>query len=289
MSGYCKTQPPPCPEKCVSYVRDKKRHCRAKPGQGLSPKKKSTNVKSKPAVKKPAAPAPAPIAPMRPMTPMEREVVYNSKFLKQMPPRPAKEKQEFHKANYNTVFGENVYGEAMRGLFEEAPINNRRMSNRTKSSNSGTVVEMKVRDLLAKNNLTMEQINDLVRNSTKLSNYIRLRSKLTREELSKLSTLVDAARAEFKNAKNMAEANEIIGKYNICKYVYLESGRIYKTEAAKKFGEVAGEEIKMMAKLLKIKQSVKGVPKPRNVLCFEIAKVIITREEDMVVDIISSL
>jgi hypothetical protein len=306
----CKDNTPPCPSDCVTYNFKGEKRCRAKPtrkAEGekaaapVAPKPAYASKSTKPAVKYvpkavqkamvPPAPvyAPAPVVPREKVVPKPIIEPTVPKYLKAQAEYEKKEKGHA-RANYQSFMANNAYGESLRGLFEQAEFNARRSSDRTRASNVGEVVEMKVVDALRSKGLNSTQIEAALV-TPELSTYIKLRSKLTLAERAEVETAVRRVNAKLnalKDAKGKIPAaaktqvDAILKEDRICDLIILEIGRVYKS-GAKKSGEATEKDLEVVAKALGVKTSTLS----KAGLCFVLGTIMSNSEEQFVAAFLS--
>ncbi len=303
----CKDNKPPCPPDCVTYNFKGEQRCRAKPTRKseaekaapVAPKAAYSSKSSAPkpsvkyvpkAVQKAIVP-PAPVYAPTPVVPREK-VVPKPKVVEPEVPKYLKAQAEYEKkekgharANYQSFMANNAYGESLRGLFEQTNFNARRSTDRTRSSNVGEVVEMKVIDALRARGLSGTDIEAALA-TPEISTYIKLRSKLTLGERADIETAVRRVNAKLSTLKDAkgsipaekkAQVDAILNADRICDLIILEVGRVYKS-TAKKSGEATEKELDPIAKALGIKTSTLN----KAGLCFAIAVAMVNTEEQFV-------
>ncbi len=173
------------------------------------------------------------------------------------PPKINKRKQmerkyakESHKANYETVLAQNENGESMRGIFNTANTNYRRVYDRTSASNTGLYTSNKLDKAFSELKARVDMKDPAIQM------YIALRNKLTRDEKDRLEIVLAEVNRKLQSLRNAkgkivgekrSMAADIIEANNICDLVILEVGRVFK-EKAKKSGEATEADLKVAAK-----------------------------------------
>ena len=296
----CKDRKPPCPANCVTVnYKTGKVLCRAKPTKSTSAAAKPTAVASKPtavaskptaAVAKPTVAAKpvvkyVPLAISKPVIKPEHKLTSEQLAL-----RASRAAKKAERESNLDLASEEFAQKYTVGMFNTATMDYRRKVGmdeyRKQCSDYGYYVAVEVKKALADAGLSQAQIETAM-NDERVATYIRLRCKLTMDELEIIRSEVLKVSQKIELLKNEKgkispekeeQVKKIIDDARVCKYIILESGRVVKSAKAKMVGEASVELLKPFAKSLGIKKS--NLNKAE--LCFAMAQIISLDEHQFI-------
>ncbi len=282
----CKDKTPPCPSDCVTYTMKGTTRCRAKPTR--KPKEEGAAPRAAYASKAPKAPkAPKVVADVpaaKKPAPVYVPTAVSKSYVKpeykltaeQLALREARKAAKSSRESKEEMNNANI-GRYMATFANTTNFSQRRSHNRAECSDYGRYLDSDVRIAMSDAGVTGEA-QDAAMSNAEVITYIKLKCKLTVDEIEAVRAevkKVNAALAPLRNAKggfdksNVAAVSAILESARVCKYIILESGKVY-SEKAKKSGEGLVKDMAPFAKDLGL--SVSGLTKAE--LCFGIAQII---------------